>query len=828
VPKRNRREGDSTHTGRARRSTPQDEMLAAGRIPLGPQGNAGEPTRVQLVSGTTDFFDAFKAALGTGSSTAAGGDQFQAVLRSQEAMTQAAREITEELKVATAMMRDLSVRSTENITRMNEQSARQRIDDRAQMDQLIQVLATGGGPGGGGGARGIGGGHGGGHGGAGSGHGYYDPASGRFASYGGIGSRINARAANWIHNNYGTPSVGRHASPATQRSAAMMSRVAGGFAHGGAGMALRRIPYVGTAIAAAEGVNDIAEWLTNERAQNARYQSVLGGSNSSMDNRGNPLTSLGGLTDDLSQFFSGSSSSSTSGLGNRMAEEGYTIGQRFSSGGFDEDSARQLFQGVTSLGYTGDRRAGALDFAGANYKTMGMGQDESMQLIATSAKYAQSSLQGLSRELQNVTKTATRTGQSAQVVRQAFAETYAAALQASGGAGSGALAAAATNMTGAGGRLLAGANPLSVLNDPTSKYQMASTMGMTPSQLEVAGQTNPGITMQALGKRSDMYMRSLGSGNMKVLQDAITKSGGNQKVAADSNLMQNVASELMGSQGYDVTVAKNIVSQIDPSMANASDSAIAQYIVNYVAGNNPGNQAAGLQDSMTPKNISQGEREKIKNPNQNGDATGKGFGNFAWDQNKRGKDMQSDAGMWSNLFNGDQTEQGYTLQVNSDYYNELTKGTGKSDPVIEKLISEYGTDPNIRFKVKTKNGDKAVTFGEAIRNFSDQLSSGQASIVSSNKDINNRSVKDIAGTTGARVTSDQNDWQGSDFDKVADEVGAGTADQAAADNSGGGSVKVGLTPGAEKLIQLLDAQGNVSLDNSAASGRPMDQSTGPK
>lgn len=823
MPKSNRNRGDSSHTGRARRSTPADEMLAAGRIPLGPQGNAGEATKVQVVSGTNDFFEAFKSALGTGSTSAAGtGDQFQAVLRSQEAMTQAAREITEELKVATAMMRDLQVRSAESITRMTEQTARQRIDDRAQMDQLIQVLSTGG-IGGGGGP----GGHGGGHGGGGHGGAYYNPSSGQFNSYGSIGSRINAGAANWIHNNAGTPSVGRHASAQTARNAAMMSRVAGGFASGGAGAALRRVPYVGTAIAAGEGINDAAEWLTNERAKNARYQSVLGGANNSMDNRGNPLTSLGGLGGDLSQFFSGSSSTSTSGLGNRMAEEGYTIGQRFSSGGFDEESARALFQGVTSQGYTGDRRAGALDFAGSNYKTMGMGQDESMQLIATSAKYAQSSLSGLSRELQNVTKTAVRTGQSAQVMRQAFAETYSAALQASGGAGSGQLAAAATNMTGAGGRLLNGANPLSVLNDPSAKYQMASAMGMTPSQLDAAGQTNPGITMQALGKRSDMYMRSLGSGNMKTIQDLLTKSGGSQKVAGDPGLQANVATDLMRSQGYDITVARNIVGQIDPSMASASDQAIAQYIVNYQSGNNPGAQGAGLQDSMQPKNITQGERDKIKNPNQTGDPTGKGFGNFAWDQNKRGKDMQSDAGMWSNLFNGDQTNQGYTLQVNSDYYNEQTKQSGKSDPVIEKLISEYGSDPNIRFKVKTKNGDKAVTFGEAIRSFSDQLSSGQASIVSSNKDINNRLVKDIAGSTGAQITSDKNDWQGSDYGQVAKDIGADNPTDSAASNTGGGTVMISATPELQRLFNFTTS-GNVDLNNSAASGRPAAQSTGPK
>jgi hypothetical protein len=822
VPKKNRSGGDSTPPRRPRQSTAADEMLAQGRIPMGPQGQSGhDPLKVQLVSGDKDFFEALKQALGTGSGAASGSnDQFQAMLTSSEAMQQAAREMAAELKASVAMMRDLQVSSTETLNRMTEQTARDRQVDRDQMDTLIQLLASGG--------MGGGGGHGGGHGGGGSHGGFYDPNSGSYTSYGGIGSRLNARLANALHQNYGTPSVGQHATGHTARHAAMMSRAAGALAHGGIGAGLRRVPYIGAAITAVEGINDAAEWLTNERAKNARYQSVLGGSNNSMDNRGNPATSVGGLIGDLSEFFSGQSSNSTSGLGNRMAEEGYVMGQRFSSGGFDEESARQLFQGVTSLGYTGDRRAGALDFASSNYRTMGMSQDESMQLIATSAKYAQSSLQGLSRELQNVTKTAVRTGQSAQVMRQAFAETYSAALQASGGAGAGQLAEAATNMTGAGGRLLAGANPLSVLNDPTSKYQMASSMGMTPSQLEAAGQTNPGITMQALGKRSDMYMRSLGQGNLGTLKDLINQQGGSQKVAGDSNLMANVASSLMASQGYDITVARNVVSQIDPSMANASDSAIAQYIVNYQAGNNPANQAAGLKDQMTPKNISAADRATKKGDQaDSGGSHGTGWGKFAWDQHLRGQGMQSDAGPISNLFNGDQTNQGYTLQVNSDYYNELTKGTGKSDPVIEKLISEYGTDPNIRFKVKTKNGDKAVTFGEAIRNFSDQLSSGQASIVSSNKDLNNRQVKDIAGSTGAQVTSDKNDWQGSDYDKVASEIGAGGGDSGEKDNTGGGSITLSLSPEAQRLFQV-NTTGNVDLDNSASAGRPSPQSTGPK
>lgn len=783
---------------------------------MGAQGQSGDPLKVQVVSGDRDFFEALKQALGTSGTATGQTDQLQAVITSQEAMTQAAKQITEELKAATAMMRDLQVRHVEGLTRMTEASAREQASNRAQLDQLISVLGGGGGPGGGGG------GHGGGHGG-----GFYDPHSNQFTSYGGIGSRVNARAANWLHSNYGTPSVGRHASAATQRNAAMMSRVAGGFAQGGVGAALRRTPYIGTAIAVGEGINDAAEWLTSERAKNAQYQSVLGGSNSSMENRGNPLTSLGGLSGDLSQFFAGSNSDSTSGLGNRMAEEGYMIGQRFSSGGFDEQSARQLFQGVTAQGYTGSRRSGALDFASSNYRTMGMDQSESMKLIALSAKYAQSSLSNLSKELQNVTKTAVRTGQSAQVMRDAFQQTYAAALQASGGAGAGQLAEAAANMTGAGGRLLAGANPLSVLNDPTSKYQMASSMGMTPSQLEAAGQTNPGTTMEALGRRSDMYMRSLGAGNLKTIQDSITKQGGSQKVAGDPSLQANVATDLMRTQGYDITVARNVVSQIDPSMASASDQAIAQYIVNYQSGNNPGAQSAGMNAAMRPKAITDAERNQKKSQKDTMDKSGVGWSGFAWDQHMQGDQQMSDAGMWSNLFGGDQTKQGETREVNADYYNELTKGTGKSDPVIEKLISQYGNDPDIRFKVRTKDGDKAVTFGEAMRYFSDQLSSGQASVVSSNKDINNKQVKDIAGSTGASVTSDKNSWSGSDFGTVQKEIGADAASQGGGDNTGGGQITLSLSPEAQRLFSV-QATGDVALDNSAAAGRPSPQSTGPK
>lgn len=826
MPKKNRSQGDSSGTQRrGQREATVNEMLAAGKIPLGPEGQSGGPIKVQIVKGDSEFLESLREVLGQGGPMPqqASTDQFRAVLSSQEAMTQAAKEITTELKAAASMMRDLQVRHTETITKMTEQTARERMTSQQQLDQLIQVISAGGiGPGGGPALGGHEGGQ----------RGYYNPGADRFVSYGGMSSRLHAKAASYIHTNFGTPSLGRNATAEDRAKATTMSRVAGGLASGGMGAALRRMPYIGMAIGAAEDVDKGATWLTDQRAQNAQYQAILGGSNSSMDNRGNPMTSLGGLVGDLGQFFQGQDSSSTSGLGNRMAEEGYVMGQRFGSGGFDEQSARQLFQGTTSLGYTGDRRSQALQFAQSNYDTMGMSAQDSLQIMATMAKYAQSSFAGLTQELQNVSATAVRAGQSAQTMRQQFTANLGTALQASQGTGSGALAGAVANMTGAGGRLLNGANPLSVLNDRTAQYTMAGALGMTPSQLEAAGQTDPGLTLQAMGARSNMFMQSLGSQTMTTLTKLMNQRGGAQKVAGDQGLQADVATDLMRSQGYDITVARNIVSQIDPSMANASDQAIAQYIVNYQSGNNPTNQAAIMRSQNQIKPVTQAEFDRKTTPTGDKKYTS-GMSDFAGTLSQKGYQMMSDAGPISNLFGGTQTKMGETLQINADYYNQMVKQAGHNDPVIEKLLNQFGTDKNIRFKVKTKDGDKAVTFGEAIRYFPDQLSNGSAVIMSSNKDINNRQVKDIAGSTGFQPKpgspedSSQRHWSGSDPNTVAGDIGASTPDQGASQNTGGGEITLSLSPEAAALFNV-QTSGNVSLNNSADAGRPVPQTTGPK
>lgn len=785
-------------------------------------GSAPDPMKVQIVG--DDFFEKLKAVLnGPGPNNAQGGkNPFDAVIRSQEAMAQAAKDITQELKANAAMMRDLQSTAADQISRMTEQVAQQRQADRAQMSQMINLMATG---------TGLGHGPGGGQ----HENVYYSP-EGKYASYGSLSSRMRARAANAL-GAQGTASLPRTGPVSNSRVARAHAadRISQGLAHGGLGGALRHAPYVGEAIGAWDTANEAATWLTDQRAQNAVYQSMTGGANTSMQSG----SDVGGLFGDLGQFFAGGDSSSTTGLGNRMAEAGFEMSQRFSPGGMTSADAQALFQGVTSLGYTGNRRSGALNFATTNYSQLGMNQAQSMQLIQLTAQHAQGALGNLAQELQNVTKAAQQTGLSAQAVQQVFTQNYAQALQLGLGQGAGQVATAATNVAAAGGRATQSSNQLASLNNPGMLYMTAAQQGMTPGQLIARSQGNPALMTGALGATTQRMMQAyLGNGGMSQLGQLVAQNGGAAAVSKNPALQKQVGLGLLDTGKVDVTALRALMTQVDPSMANASYDDMAAWLGNQAAGNNLSSQAANMTAANTPQAVGSKEFQAKKAPDVNdGGVKGVGWSNYAWNMKQQGEKDYGNAGFFSNMFGGSQSDAAVARQTNATYYNTYEKNTGKNNPVIEKLLDKYGNDPNIRFKVKTANGDKAVTFGEAIQNFSDQLSAGTAQIVSSNQDVNGMSVKNIAGTiAGTQVTSTSSQWQGSDYDKVAKEVGAVNTDtgqggsqsgNAAASSGTGGQISVTLSPDVQKLFNF-STSGAVTLNSSAAAGVPAGQSTGPK
>jgi hypothetical protein len=132
------------------------------------------------------------------------------------------------------------------------------------------------------------------------------------------------------------------------------------------------------------------DWLSSQRAQNATFQSVEGGSN------------IGALAE----------------RGRQMAFEGSQFGV------FTSKQADQIFQGVTNMGLQGGARQAGLNFVSNNYKQMGMSPQESIDLLNTATQTGVTSLTQLSEVLQEVTSSAAAASVNTDQARQNFAAMF--------------------------------------------------------------------------------------------------------------------------------------------------------------------------------------------------------------------------------------------------------------------------------------------------------------------------------------------------------------------------------------------------------------------
>lgn len=772
-------------------------------------GTQRAATPVNIVEGQQEFFDGLKAAFGTGSTSGAGGispSDFRVLIASSQATAQATKETAQEMKAAVVLLRDIGAQSaTQHV--QNQANAQ---SDQVQMSMLINYLQNVGGGGGGGG-----GGHGG-HGGGGTG--FWGSGG-----YGSVGQSVRAGAANWFNQNHGTPSARRHHSAATLAQLAQNTKISQALQHGGVRAAARLVPGVGPMLMTAEGVNQGAEWMTNQRAKNAYYQSIYGGENNA-----------GGFGQGLNALIGGQPGEITGGLGNRMAEEGFVLSNRFSAGGMTEDQSRESFKGVSQLGYTGQRRNESLDFIGEQYKKLGMDIQQSLSIVQLSAKYAQGNLGGVASQLQGVTKAAQATGQSAAQLQQAFIGNYDAALRGGAGGQAAGLAGAMTSVTGGAARDLGGFSFGGMFSNPTTQYALGAQVGMTPGQVQ-SQSAQGNLTPQLLGasRLTNQFMGSvLGAGLQQRLQQLIEQAGGKEKVMASPGTMDNIAIQLMGDRTWDVIAVRRALQSAGISVPDdASDQQVAKFYVSWYAGNNFENEAKKNIAASTIKPVSKSEMDsrnddKSKFP---------GMSNFTSEQFGKTAEMQNGVSFLGNMFNSDAAKSADTQENSTKYYADYQKTHGNvSDPAMEALIKGFGSDPSVRIRVRSKDGkDKAVTVADAIRYYGDQISTGSAYMISNNPDTNGKKLGELPGITpdaGAKA------GQGGLGDSAKDSSYGDNADQYVKDNplpgakdtstaSGDGKVTVTLQPDVARLFQFSGTGVNI---NSGPNARPPAITSGPK
>ena len=585
------------------------------------------------------------------------------------------------------------------------------------------------------------------------------------------------------------------------------SRMARGFSAAGAMGALRATPYVGVAVTAATQINNAASWMTDQTAENTRWSAMTGGQ---------AMGSIGDLWGSLGAAMGGSPDADRSGLGQRIQQEGFVLGQRFSFGGLNEESAREAFAGTTSLGYVGARREEALDFLEERYRTASMTVQESMQILAISAEHANASLTGVKQGLDQVTRAAVATGQNAQVLRQQFTANYTAALQGGAGASSGVLAAGWTMAAGGINRELAGMNYGAVLDNPGLMRLIAGQAGMSPGQLY--SQLSRGDTATfAQGQQRIINRNILGILGQSVrgsLSRLVSQYGGPEEVGRSQTAQRSIALELMSDRNFNIDAARAALENSGIDTSQMTDPAqVAQAIVANMVGGGPEAQIAQAEGEHKITALSEDQANSVV-PD---DPFMKEFG-------ARIGEKKQGVGLFDYIsegFGGTDPKRNEirALETNREAYLNYRRNTKSSNPAIEALLKKYGGNTDARVQVMTAQGPRVVHMSEAIANYADQLSSGEAVLMGVGEESGKRVSEvvgfQVSGATGLGDSTKKPASVGIPLDEYQKQNPNQTTNGATANNV------VTISPSWElrKLLQF-SSTGNFNIDGAASVGRP--------
>lgn len=796
----------------------------------------GRPLRVQIVGGEREFFDALRQAMGFtsdgGRTGASGGmgdmsgisSQFQAVLSDQQAISQMSKQITSDLQLAVNMVTGYQATVARQMGAYTNDLTNLRRQETQHVQSLVNMLSGAAsaltnaarsgtlgnapaGSGGGGGQR-------------------VPPAGapGGAPIPGGGGSQIPQPGGaptqsphrpqqahttlGTLRNNIMNAAVKSAGGPDSVNGRALQIGMQRGPLAG-----LKATPIVGPMVEAGEIVNNGAQWVTAQRARSAPYQSIYGGQN----------FSAGGALSQLGSMITGNPSNDTSGFGQRMAEEGFVLAQRF-TGGMTSGMSRQAFQGVSNLGYAGDQRSNALDFMSNSYKQLGTSIGQSLQVVQIAAQNSNQALGGLSDNLNAVSQAASATGQNAGALRQNFIGNYQSALQGGLGSGSGSVAQAITNTTVGTNRDFANLNMQGLLSNPVLMQQVAAQGGMSLGQLEA--QTATGNT-GAFTKNLSAIMNQRLTGTMdqnvrNTLSQAVKSAGGNASVAQSPGSQYDIAIKLMQNRDWNVQGARQTLSTMGVSTQGMSDEQVAEYYVSTVTSGGLGAQANAQNKANGLQNLS----GNVRGAAANGTGGSSVIGGLKAQQ---GKNSPSIEDFVSQLWGGDgNVKNAKSLNNIIGAYQGYEGKYGKSNPAIDSAIKDLGTGAGTQIRVRTQSGDQVVSMADAIKYYSDQISNGSALVEGGPQ--NGKRLSEVTGVTVPGFVPGKNGQPNSSANKAIAGVGESWS-QYQKDNpnqpgnaASQGAQKVGtvtVSPSAQ-LMQMFNwsSTGGVDISGSTAAGLP--------
>jgi hypothetical protein len=245
-----------------------------------------------------------------------------------------------------------------------------------------------------------------------------------------------------------------------------------------------------------EGIKRGAAFVANQRAENARFQAIMGGSN-------------------------------IAGFGQRAQQSAFRYGQLGVMGG---EQANQLFMGITETGLRGKERQRGLDFAVSEYKRLGMTVEESLNVINVAVQRGKTNFADLGQSLEGVSDAAAKAGVNTEKARKVFLDTYTSLTGAFGAQGAQASTAAGFSTQN---RLTQNINVGGTFANRSVLMMAAANSGISVQNLQALGRSpNPTDQSRFAGVISKQFQVgaqvALGPEGKQAVLDAVRSAGGKQ------------------------------------------------------------------------------------------------------------------------------------------------------------------------------------------------------------------------------------------------------------------------------------------------------------
>jgi hypothetical protein len=522
---------------------------------------------------------------------------------------------------------------------------------------------------------------------------------------------------------------------------------------------------VGGLISGLIGAPDaIMNGIVNERAKNAQYQAILGGTNWS------------------------------TGVHNRWLENGFKLSQLY-SGGLTGAMSEEAFRGVTGLGYTGDVRNSALGLVTSNYKNLGMSVDDSLKLVGIMAQSSNTAFEQLKTTLNEVSEAAKNTGQNLELARNNLTNLFNISTQATGGPGalqtSGLLGAFQSQL----GRNFAGVDFSQLLpgaNLGLTALQ-ASSVGMPVSQYELI-QAGGGSYARKLQERAGDNLLAMSVAPtvgvvQPIVNQLIQQAGGLKAITATNDSWQNFVQKVMRNPQF-IRSGVNIQALKAQIQAYTGATMNDQQAVEWLL-----RQSAGVGASFTA--VDKQQKQAMLQHGATGYQSGDLYGHPGWHVVGYGPPKPGQQSVMDKANN-----------------QRVVIARDMVDPILDKFKDRFYNE-DTHLVVQTANGPKVVSGTYAFQHLQDQIAKGTAKFIGGQYD--GHTVADVVGSGYAESNyKGQNTThvKGTDtghFQSLK-EYQKKNADRV---NGNGGKVIIAPNPALARLLSIT-ATGNVTVANEGA------------